>query len=449
MFSAFSALKGMWSAPRSRSTAAVAASTPDTPPTSAKQTAQAVPSPMMATPTPMGSVNYPTLPCFDNPPIAAPTPVEFMSPLQQRPTSVPFGGASQSKASHVIDEDHHTHEGRHATSTPTPDKGGDRLKLQPKRQQDCHRKPSPPKKQRDFVSEIVYEVASKDNPLPEGYLGTFRGSRWYAPDYNACLDCGLAGEHRLVCGHWVKSEEPCGINCKSENFDQDPFNCPICHDVVHDILRNKLTDAEQAKLTHLKSKNAALLLGVAIEIVMKRAPELKANVTETIHSILRKNYGRSCGFSTGPPPVETPPLEQTIREIQEHQEQKEHDRYAKENPLNKHEKRKDMNDTTDADTDSGSQSDSDSTLVGSTHTPKSSNKKLKKKLETHREPVTERTRGKKRTLPVISSAYGHPAHRARRITLTAPKDIGEALFVDATIIEMEKEEWSRKKRRVS
>ncbi|KAF1844100.1 uncharacterized protein K460DRAFT_357731 [Cucurbitaria berberidis CBS 394.84] len=311
-------------------------------------------------------------------------------------------------------EDDNTDKVPDDTSTGTPAEGDNRPKLQPKRQQDRHHKQTAPKLKRDFAAEIVYEVGSEDNPLPKGYLGTFRGTRWFSPDYNACLECGQAGEHRLVCGHWIKSAAPCGLNCKTEKLDEAPFVCPTCRDIVQDILSNKLTGTEITKLNGLKVKDNSLLMGYCVEYVTKRVPELKANITETVFSLLRNDYGRICEASDGPVPAKVPSFEQTIRDMQEEQERKEREQLAKENPLNKHDKRRCVSDddpnVQNATQAPGSTQVQDDTPEAAQNSSTSSNgnKKPKKKLETHREPISSQTCGSKRPSSSPDADTGSP-----------------------------------------
>ncbi|CAO2652334.1 Nn.00g006170.m01.CDS01 [Neocucurbitaria sp. VM-36] len=499
MFSPLRALKDMWSTSRSGTSPSSAKSTPEASLAKESSTTRTAPSATNTTPASMGSVNYPTLPNPDAQSTAVPASVDTVY-MQQSPSSrdihddmpavkpdpPPPGpgpttppqervsplssskGAGHPNAHHATVQEHHT-KTHDTTPLPPSNEDNDRPKLTPKRQQDCHRKSPAPKPKRDFVSEIVYELSSEDNPLPAGYLGTFRGSRWYLPDYNACLECGLAGEHRLICGHWVKSDEPCGVNCKSAKLDHAPFICPTCRDIVQDIFTNKLTDAERAKLCGLKGKDDVFMVGCCVEYATKRAPELGVNITETVLSLLRKGYGRVCEASAGPPPVEHPPFEQVIRDIQEKQEQKERDKIARENPLIKHEKRKDINDgiangPTASKTEGSALPRSDAAEGTQANTTVVTiNKKLKKKLETHREPITPQTRGTKRPLRTFSSAYANPYHPAKRITLTTPPDLGEARFLDTRlgplvrkresdigigkVVKTGAEAYSRKKRR--
>ncbi|KAF1837447.1 hypothetical protein BDW02DRAFT_142300 [Decorospora gaudefroyi] len=117
------------------------------------------------------------------------------------------------------------------TTTPPPTHHGDRTKLQPKRQRGRQQKPvpspntPPPQRQRSSsVSLLIYEEETEDNPLPEGYSGTWQDRRYYTMEMDD-HKCGDLGEHKLICGHLVHSPEPCGQTAVRSNTTCTPLSC--------------------------------------------------------------------------------------------------------------------------------------------------------------------------------------------------------------------------------
>lgn len=168
----------------------------------------------------------------------------------------------------------------------------------------------------------MHEEDTPENDLPEGYLGTFRGSRHFIPDYEGMRKCGLNNMHQMTCGHYVMSAEHCGSNCKTQELDWQPFNCNACRDILSDAISNKTTEAEQTKLRKLKETDTISFIACATEYVTRCVPELKANVAEAVNAMYRQ-YGRTCERADAPPPLEFKSMEENVREIQaEHERRK-------------------------------------------------------------------------------------------------------------------------------
>ncbi|KAJ4334620.1 hypothetical protein N0V95_009125 [Ascochyta clinopodiicola] len=211
----------------------------------------------------------------------------------------------------------------------------ERCKLVPKRQQDRLPGPASSTSKRDFASEIAIEKATDTHPLPEGYLGTWRGFQFFSPSLYHNGSCGTeAGLHRLTCGHWVESSGPCGVNCKSSVYKNEAFICGRCRDDVKNVLDHELSADEREKLGHAREGYHVFYVALVVELVIKHKT-MKANVTETVMGVL-DGYGRTSVPSRGPKEPESVSFEETIREIQLLHEQKE---FEAKNPLVRHEKR--------------------------------------------------------------------------------------------------------------
>jgi hypothetical protein len=291
----------------------------------------------------------------------------------------------------------------------------DRSQLQPRRQRDRQQKSATPQPKANWVDEIVIEEDTPENHLPVGYLGTFRGSRHFVPEYPDMLPCSYRYDykHRLLCGHWVDSSEPCGSNCRKQNHSQKPFTCPTCRDIVHGILTGSFSVVEATRLKKLREKkNDIAFVACCVEQVTRAAPQLQTGVTEAVVSFFLTNYGHTCERTDNPDPEGSDSIEGIVRDMQERYERKQHERLARENTLNTHEKRKSYEDATNR-SESASMFASDDTSIRNEQSQgvddemqdmsSASNKKQKTKLDTHRDPIAPKTRGTKRSSPCFSS----------------------------------------------
>jgi hypothetical protein len=247
-----------------------------------------------------------------------------------RPTAVPVEGAS------VQDE--------HGGKSDTGSTNDSRRRLQPKHQKDRYIKPTTQYVRPDHASKMIIEDFNDPNdPMPKGYVGTIGGIRYCHSTVEDYCPCGTGGGHYLTCGHMVVGEEACGQNCKTGAHANLPFNCPQCLDIVNDVLQNKLTKEEQAKIEFHRSTKDSLAVAVSIEYIAKHMPTTEGNIAETVLAIMVPQYGRKCravlADATKP---------QTIADLfQEHHsslEQKTRARLTQEKlgPLNTHGKRKDF-----------------------------------------------------------------------------------------------------------
>jgi hypothetical protein len=204
-----------------------------------------------------------------------------------------------------------------------------RPKLQPKGQMK-RRTVNRPK--HDYAAEITYE--EDDGDLPEGYLGTWNRMRFYSPEIDMpCrfdAACGLL--HHLSCGHWVATNEKvqCGLNCHTPNFGAAPFNCPTCHQAVQNLIENQLSQKEKARVNQARNVgNETYLIGFLVEFVSKHI-KMKANVTETVISIVREcNHERSCNVAVPPNIASRHSLE---RQVKQYYERKAERKLAMQNP---------------------------------------------------------------------------------------------------------------------
>lgn len=99
------------------------------------------------------------------------------------------------------------------------------------------------------------------------------------PKYNDCLPCAK-GRHHLVCGHWIGSQEPCGVNCKFGDLNAAPFACLVCREIVTDVLREKLTKHEIERLKRMEGISQMHRIAYVVECVTRHAPAVRANVSE-------------------------------------------------------------------------------------------------------------------------------------------------------------------------
>jgi hypothetical protein len=139
----------------------------------------------------------------------------------------------------------------------------------------------------------------------------------------------------------VVGEEACGQNRKTGAPPKLPFNCSQCHDIVNDILQNKLPKEEQARIEFLRSQNDSLAIAVSIEYIAKLLPTAEGNIAETVLAIMVPQYGRECRavlVDASEPPMIT----DLFQEHHGNLEQKTRARLAQEKlgALNMHEKRK-------------------------------------------------------------------------------------------------------------
>lgn len=112
-----------------------------------------------------------------------------------------------------FDEDDQSSDG--ASDSQLPD---ERRKLIPRHQKDRQVKPASSQTKYGCTSKIVVEESTDDDPLPEGYLYTFRGIRCVKPSMKLTSLCGAEeGLHKLTSGHWIATPtpQPCGVNCRS------------------------------------------------------------------------------------------------------------------------------------------------------------------------------------------------------------------------------------------
>lgn len=215
-----------------------------------------------------------------------------------------------------------------------------RPKLVPKRQHECRLRPASLKSKLDYVSEIVMEQPTEDYPLPNGYIGTWRGIRFVQPSLKLFGSCGIEPHlHKLTCGHWISSPLPCGRNCHTPIVTNEPFPCTECHDLVADILNTKLTPTEKQKLAHAKTGYHTFYIALAVEYVTKHAhPHTSGNLTETVIDILSTNNTTNHPLQPSQGPVEPPriSLAQSLRDLQALHARKD---FETQNPLVHHTKR--------------------------------------------------------------------------------------------------------------
>lgn len=272
------------------------------------------------------------------------------------------------KSKSTIDGQAHQHGDVHLDGN---DNG--RIKLQPKRQRERRQKPT---------------AANTDTRPGHDFSdpNTTGGVRFHHSTVEDYCPCGTGGGHYLSCGHTIVGDVTCGSNCKGNATEEEPFNCPQCQDMVKDILKNKFTKEQKEKVKSLRAKNDLLAIPMAVEYSTRHLPSSKGNISQTVMSLLTKGYGRECRDVPREPQPKT--LAGLYEEHQGALEQKTRTRLAEDklDPFNKHQKRKVTTDSIDVPASEG-----EATLNIS--------KKQKSKLMSHREPIFEANRGIKRAAP--------------------------------------------------
>ncbi|KAI0572330.1 hypothetical protein Alg130_09769 [Pyrenophora tritici-repentis] len=264
----------------------------------------------------------------------------------------------------------------------------------------------------NWVDEITYETSTPSYPLPETYAGTFRGIRYYAADYTSLLPCGSENHHHLLCGHYVFSALPCGRNCKTPVQDTAPFTCPTCRAAIDDVFNGK---GEAAKVKEMQGVDASVGIAYAVELATRTLPRVKGGVADAVMAFLHKGYGREdCVGSEGPRKVETLDLREMVGEMQGGWERRQM-RMMEEDALKAadeavgranasgREKRKGRADDVLADGEVRE------------------GKKMKTKLTSCLEPITDVTRGKKRSFSSSSSTSTSPSQSTHNNRNKKPK----------------------------
>jgi len=311
----------------------------------------------------------------------------------------------------AVDDD--TRESHNDTTPPTSPEHDDRIPSPPPRQQDRQQTTPPSEPLPNWLDEIVIEEDIPENALPVGYMGTFRGSRHFIPEYPGMKRCSNQVTHLLLCGHWIDSAEPCGANCKKQDHSHKQFKCPTCNDIVRKILTGSFQPADSLRLREFRKQKDVKFLACCVEQVVRAAPELKTGVTEAVAGFLHPDSGRKCEGAENPDPSGHDTIEGIVRDMQERHERKRRERRAREEEeLNTREKRARDEDARDGNTDAETQENGDgvegrkrerndaSAGDDENHdTSPPTNKRRKTSLETHREPITPSTRGTKRRSP--------------------------------------------------
>jgi hypothetical protein len=279
----------------------------------------------------------------------------------------------------------------------------DRSKLPPKRPQQARHRPAPHYTRPDFASQVIMEEFNNLNdPMPKGYIGTFGGHRFCATTVEDYCPCGTYKTHYLNCGHTVIDtstcgDSVCGANCKTGLNAEQPFNCTQCRNIIDDIFDKKLTVAEREHIRFYRDKSDALTIALLVEYITKHMPNTKGNIAETVVSIVMQQ-GRTCIASICQ--EEAPRTLADMFREREEALRRETRAFMDKLELNKQEKRKnfcnesDIKGTEDTETDSPNTSSSPQAV-------EKGNKKQKTKLATHWEPISEETRGIKRTATYI------------------------------------------------
>jgi hypothetical protein len=296
-------------------------------------------------------------------------PMQHTQPMQHSPT-----------------EDATTETAKDTDSLKSPSGNGYRPKLPPKHQKDLHRKPTTPYTRPDSSSQIVFEVFKDPNdPMPKGYMGTIGGARICRSTVEDYCPCGTGGGHYLICGHTVVGDAACGANCKSGPRDEQPFNCPQCRDIVNAIFKNKLTYEERSTVELHHKKKDVLAIPLCIEYISKYLSAANGNIAATVVGMLTAQYGRECQ-AVPEEKAETKTLAEMFAEHHSTLEQSTRAKLAEDKlgPMNAPQKRK--NKVVQVDNSEEVTPSADDV-----------NKKQKRTLESHREPVTDQTRGMKRT----------------------------------------------------
>ncbi|KAI4690256.1 hypothetical protein J4E81_007408 [Alternaria sp. BMP 2799] len=322
----------------------------------------------------------------------------------------------------AVDDD--TRESHNDTTPPTSPERDSRTRSQPPRQQDRQPTTSTPEPAPNWLDEIVIEEDIPENNLPAGYMGTFRGSRHFIPEYPGMKRCSNQITHLLLCGHWIASTEPCGGNCKKQDHSHKQFKCPTCTDIVRKILTGSFQPADSIRLREFRKQKDLKFLACCVEQVVRAAPELKTGVTEAVAGFLHPDSGRKCEGAENLDPGGHDTIEGIVRDMQERYERKQQERRRREREeeLNMHEKRARDEDARDENTDAETQLNGDGVeghkrerngdTAGDdeTHdTAPPTSKKRKTFLETHCEPITPSTRGTKRRSPFSTPSLSSPS----------------------------------------
>ncbi|KAI4619095.1 uncharacterized protein J4E87_007682 [Alternaria ethzedia] len=352
--------------------------------------------------TPMSPLTPPITPARDG---------DDIRPSVETPAQEDVHGASA--------EDDDTREPRNDTTPPPSPERDDSPHSQPPRQQDTQPTTTTSEPAPNWLDEIVIEEDTPENALPVGYLGTFRGSRHFIPEYPGMKRCSNQVTHLLLCGHWIASTEPCGANCKKQDHSHKQFKCPTCTDIVRNILTGSFQPADSMRLREFRKQKDIKFLACCVEAVVRAAPEIKNGVTEAVAGFLCKDSGRECEVAENPDPSGSDSIEEIVRDMQERYERKQRERRAREEEeVNTREKRAREEDARDENGDAGTSANGDGvedrkrerndSSAGDdenhdTAPPTNPNKKRKTSLETHREPITPSTRGTKRRSPFSPS----------------------------------------------
>ncbi|KAF2026237.1 hypothetical protein EK21DRAFT_116024 [Setomelanomma holmii] len=356
-----------------------------------------------------GGQDFASSPTIDDVEMKDTTPIQEITPLGSTPDkqSATHDKTGQTTGRQATIEDDHEDSAAEADSSPTPSRPN-RAKLSPKRPQDCRRKAAPETQyvRPGYASKVVWETFTEDDPMPKGYLGTIGGIRICQSLPEDYSPCGFGGGHHLICGHEVISSESCGMNCKNSQYHAAGFDCSQCRDIVWDILNNKLTKAEQDKIDFYHMNGHPLAIALCVEYITKYTDGCEGSITEIVMCVLNKNWGREClAYITVSDEEEPKTLKEMFEKNHDSLEQKTRNHLARQSiePLASHDKRKTTPEEEDVSSsapknvkDTRESSDAASALT-------ESNKKRKTKLETHREPITQETRGKKRNTPELDS----------------------------------------------
>jgi hypothetical protein len=305
--------------------------------------------------------------------------------------------------------------GSHNNTTPTPTECDDCPHSKPQGEQE-QQHTTTSHSTVNWTDEIEIEEDLPENNLPVGYMGMFRGTRHFIPEYPGMKLCSNNVKHLLLCGHWIDSTEPCGSNCKKQDHSQKQFNCPTCQDIVREILTGSFSISESTRLRNMRKKKDLAFLACCVEQVTRAAPHIKTGVTEAVAGFSYTDYGRKCERAENPDPAGHDTIEWLVRDMQKCYERKQREKLAQKSPFNTSKKRKRdegvMDSTTDANTSAhedfaadheqpaGQSSTSDRETQ---NTSSRTDKKQKTTLESPCEPITPSTRGQKRRFSFSSS----------------------------------------------
>ncbi|KAF2845713.1 hypothetical protein T440DRAFT_522450 [Plenodomus tracheiphilus IPT5] len=207
-----------------------------------------------------------------------------------------------------------------------------RSNRQPKRQQDIRRNPN--KAPAVPAPRVVIENSTAEKPLPDDYSGTINGIQYYTPDYTQDHKCGHIDEHKLACGHWIKSSAPCGVTCRNADKKVEAFICPTCDTIAREAIDNKLTPEERYTLSLVIKGHSARLVVWVHKLITRHCPSITAGVHQLSRHIATGIYGRRCESSQGP--VSYMPIHELARKVAQTQA---FNKMAVEDPLTKHSKR--------------------------------------------------------------------------------------------------------------